>query len=298
MRRKKSLVPYVIIFAIFSIVLLGACQNTPVQQANQSQETVYGRAIKAGKIRCAYVVYPPGTMKDPNTGKLSGIAVETIEEAGKNLGLSVEWTEEVGWGTMIEGLETNRYDLVVSGIWPNASRAKLVAFSEPLYYSGIGVYVRQSDNRFSGNLGAFNSENMKIATIDGEMSDIIARNQFPRAQRISLPQLSDVSQLLLNVSQGRADVTFVEPYIGNSFLQNNPGTVKNLVPQKPIRVFGNTVMFRRGQPEFESMLNAAIVELINSGFVDGLVDKYETFPGSLYRRSLPYQTVSPDQAGK
>jgi ABC-type amino acid transport substrate-binding protein len=298
MNRKFSLVLSIVALILLAGLLLSSCQDTPVQQTDQSQETVYSRVIKAGKIRCVYVVYPPGAIKDPNTGKLSGIAVETIEEVGKNLGLKIEWTEEVGWGTMIEGLETNRYDLVVSGIWPNASRAKLVSFSEPLYYSGIGVYVRQNDSRFSGDLGAFNSENIKIATIDGEMSDIIARGQFPRAQRVSLPQLSDVSQVLLNIAQGRADVTFVEPYIGNQFLQNNPGSVKNLVPQKPIRIFGNTVMFRRGQPEFESMLNTAMVELINSGFVDGLVDKYETFPGALFRRSLPYRTSGPDQSGK
>lgn len=287
-----------LVFTFFLLIAGGfaqaGCRNTP-STAQVSQEAVYSRVIKSGKIRCAFVIYPPGLIKDPNSGKISGIAAETIEEAGKNLGLQVEWTEEVGWGSMIEGLETDRYDLVVSGIWPNASRAKLVDFSTPLYYSGIGIYVRQNESRFNETLSGLNSQDVKISTIDGEMSDIIARNQFPSAQRVSLPQNADVSQLLLNVSQGRADLTFVEPYIANQFLKNNPGTIKNIVEQKPIRVFGNTVMLKRGQTEFKSMLNTTIEELINNGFVDNLVDRYETSPGTFYRRSFPYRPASPRQ---
>lgn len=296
MRRKSYLSLISVFLLLCAGLLLSACGDTASRNTAPAVESVRDRVIRTGKIRCAYIIYPPGALKDPNTNKLSGIAVETIEEAGKNLGLTVEWTEEVGWGSMIEGLETDRYDLVVSGIWPNSTRARLVDFSEPLFYSGIGVYVRQNENRFAGDLKALDSESVRVAAIDGEMSDIIARTQFPRAQRVSLPQMSDVSQVLLNVAQGRADVTFVEPYIGNQFLQNNPGSVKNLVAQKPIRIFGNTVMFRRGQYEFKTMLNIAIEELINSGFVDGLVTKYETFPGAFYRRSNPYQSSAANQS--
>jgi polar amino acid transport system substrate-binding protein len=291
--RARVIILFVLVVCVTPFML--CCRSESTQPTTES---VYDRVIKAGKIRCAYIVYPPGASKDPNTGKLYGISVETVQEAGKNLDLEIEWTEEVGWGSMIEGLESDRYDLVVSGIWPNASRAKLVDFSTPLYYSGIGLYVRQSDNRFPATVGEDGLKNLdtgsiKISTIDGEMSDIIARSQFPNAQRVSLPQISDVSQLLLNVAQGRADLTFVEPYIGNQFLQNNPGTVKNIMEQKPIRIFGNTVMFRRGQTEFKSMLNTAIEELINNGFVDALMDKYEIFPGALYRRSYPYRISAP-----
>lgn len=282
-----------LLLLVMGFAQAGCRNNTSTPQS--TQESVYNRVIKSGKIRCAYVIYPPGLFKDPNTGKISGIAAETVEEASKNLGLKVEWTEEVGWGSMIEGLNTDRYDLVVSGIWPNASRAKLVDFSTPLYYSGIGIYVRQNETRFDGSLKGMNSQDVKISTIDGEMSDIIARNQFPNAQRISLPQNADVSQLLLNVSQGRADLTFVEPYIANQFLKNNPGTIKNIVDQKPIRVFGNTVMFKRGQMEFKSMIDTTIEELINSGFVDSLVDRYETSPGTFYRKSFPYRVGGPIQ---
>jgi ABC-type amino acid transport substrate-binding protein len=248
--------------------------------------------MRTGKIRAAYVIYPPGCSKDPNTGKIYGISVETLEAAATNLNLKLEWTEEVGWGTMIEGLKTDRYDIVSSGIWPSSSRSKQVDFCTPLFYSGIGVYVRTNEERFSiSDLKEINQDTVKIATIDGEMSDIIARSQFTKAQRVSVPQLSDVSQILLNVIQKKADVAFVEPYIAYRFLENNPGTVKNIAAGRPIRVFPNTMMFKRNQMEFKTMLNITLTELINSGFVNGLVDKYEPAPGLLNRVALPYQPL-------
>src|SRR5258708_19158322 len=62
--------------------------------------TLYDTVVSSGRLRCGYTIDPPGCLKNPNTGKLSGIGIETIELIGKHLGLKVEWTEEVDWGTM------------------------------------------------------------------------------------------------------------------------------------------------------------------------------------------------------
>src|SRR6516225_3924485 len=130
-----------------------------------SDKSLYKRVMQSGTIRCGYAMFPPYCMKDPNTGKLSGIFVEVLEEAGKNLGLKIDWKEEVGWGSIIEGIETDRYDLVPTGVWPNASRGRLASFSTPLFYNALNVYTRANDHRFD-NLQAINSDTVTIATID------------------------------------------------------------------------------------------------------------------------------------
>jgi len=255
-------------------------------------QTLYDRVIAAGTLRCGYVVYHPGLYKDPNTGKISGIFADTVEEAMKNLGLKVQWVEEVGWGTMIEGLEANRYDMICSPVWANSTRARHVAFSVPLFYSGIGAYVRTDDTRFTSlktNGTLVSAATTAIATIDGEMSDIIARTDYPAAKRVSLPQLSDVSQVLLNLTSSKADVAFVEPAIAAEFIKGNPGKIRNIAEDQPVRVFGNAFMFKRGEPAFKNMIDAAVQELLNGGFVDHKIDQYEPFTGSLYRVAYPYR---------
>ena len=44
------------------------------------KESTYERVIRTGEIRCAYAVYEPPLIKDPNTGKLSGIFYDVMEE--------------------------------------------------------------------------------------------------------------------------------------------------------------------------------------------------------------------------
>jgi len=271
-------------------LLVGILASMTLSQVGLAAEpNVYERVINSGKIRVGYVTQPPAVMKDPNTGKLSGVFAETLIEAAKNLNLEVEWVEEVSWGTMIEGLLADRYDIVCTQVWPNASRAVHADFSVPLYYVGVGAYVKKGDDRFAGQITKADAPDFKVAAIDGEMSSIIAAKMFPKAQKVSLPQLTDVSQMLLQVAQGKADMTFAMTYDGERFLKSNPGTIENITVDRAIQIFPNTYMFRHGQFEFKAMINAALTELINRGFVDALNDKYEEFAGALYRVALPYR---------
>jgi|AGTN01.2.fsa_nt_gi ABC-type amino acid transport/signal transduction systems, periplasmic component/domain len=275
-------------------VLLGGCSSTGgVGTAAPAASSVYDRVMKAGKIRCGYVVYSPGCLKDPNTAELSGIGIDVLKEAAKNLGLEVEFAEEVGWGTMIEGLETNRYDIIATPIWTNSNRARVVDFSKPMFYSPIFAYVKAGGKKINAqNFSSCNNPATTIATVDGETAEIIAREDFPNAKKESLPQLSDVSQLMLTVSTGKADLTFAEPAIADAFLKTNPGSVERLSLVRPVRTFGNSWVFKRGQMEFKNMLDTALEQLMNSGVVDRIVAKYETSPGTLYRVARAYEVPS------
>lgn len=259
------------------------------EKGQRGTSDVLTSVLDRGEIRAGYIVNPPSLIKDPNTGKISGIFYDAAEQAGKNLGLKINWVEETGWGTMIEGLEAKRYDMVVGGIWPSSARSKRADFTVPLYYSTIGVYTRPGDDRFS-DLQKINNPGITIATLDGEMSSIIASTTFPNSKVLSLPQDAQISQLLLNVQTGKADVTFVEKAVAEEFLAKNPGTVQNIVPDNPIRSFGNTIVIAKNQDAFRTMLNTALEELVNSNVAEELVKKYEKYPGSFYPVAKPYSS--------
>ena len=184
---------------------------------------------------------------------------------------------------MIETLKACKADIVVAGIWPTAGRGKWVDFTKPLYYSVVKAYVRANDYRFDGHSERINSPDVTIAVIDGEMSSIIAREDFPKAKIKSYSQMTDVSSLLLEVATGKADITFVEPAIAKEFMAKNPGKVREVKLRRPLRVFPNTMMVRKGDVKFLNTINIAIEELLNNGIVDKIIDKYEKYPGSFYR---------------
>lgn len=256
--------------------------------ASVNQTSLKDRVVSAGKIRVGYVATTPQQVaKDPNTGKLSGMFYDIVEEAGKKLNLKIEWTEEVGFGTMIAGLNQGRYDIVGSPVWANGARALKADFSIPLTYNVMYAYARSDDTRLN-KLEDINSADIKVTVVDGTTAQYLTKQNYSSAQVVSLPTLSAQSELLLNVVTKKADVVFIDPYVANTFLKNNPNASLKKIGNKVVRVDGNSLMFNSGEIAFKDMLDVALREEINSGFIDGLLKKYDTFGNSFYPAAAPY----------
>lgn len=279
-----TIIGFIVLTVIVSLMTVKVFDNS----VDSNRVSLAEKVLKAGEIRVGYVIYPPGMIKDPNTGKLSGIFYDALEEAGRNLNLKINWVEEVGWGTMIEGLKAGRYDMVGSPVWPTSPRATQVDFTTPLTYSVFYAYSRADDYRFDNSFELINSSNVKIASIDGEVSQTIAAKRFPKAKVVSLPQLTSISEVLLEVSTGKADLAFIEPYIAEDFLKSNAGTIRRVKSTNPLHINGNAMIVPQDQEAFKAMLNTALNEELNSGFIDALVAKYSTSKNSFYPTAKPF----------
>ncbi|MCF8495651.1 MAG: ABC transporter substrate-binding protein [Alphaproteobacteria bacterium] len=250
---------------------------------------VYDRVMDSGTIRCGYIPYPPAMIVDPNTGEKSGIFYDVMNEIGKRLSLKVEWVQESGWGTFINDLKSDRFDLMCSAIWTNSARAREADHTEPLYYSAITGWVKAGDSRFDSGLKMLNDPQYSIATIDGETAATIAKTDFPQATLVSLPELSAVSDMALSVSTGKADITFLENYIAQGFLKTNPGTIKQA--GEVLRLYGNAIYMKKGEHDLRLMIDDVIGEILNSGFLPELFEKYEVPEHSYLIPAKPYETA-------
>ena len=272
-----------IIALAFSLVAV-----THVSGSFANSNDIVPQILSSGVLRACYTIYPPDFEKDPKTGDFSGIFYDITQAMAHNLGLKVELTKEVGYGDIFTALDAHQCDVFIGSVWPSSSRAKAGYFTEPAFYSAIYAYGRPDDHRFDNNLSAINSSSIRIAVIDGELEDIIAQTDYPNAQRISLPQLSSFSQNLLNITSGKADVTFIEKSVTDAFLKEHPGALRQL-SATPVRVFGNVFAVQRGQTDLQNLLNVSLNELIYSGQVDSILKKYEITPDEFLRVAPPYK---------
>lgn len=284
----NSRITMLIIFTILVTLSLVKFLFLSTEQVSQIKEGRLETILSTGKIRASYLIYWPYFQKDPNTGELSGIFYEIMEEIGKAAELEILWVEEVGYENIFVGLDNHRYDVFAGGLWPSTSRAKAGGFTIPVFYSIIKAWGRSEEYRFK-DLSGINDPSVKIATIDGAMEDIIAKNDYPLAQRESLPELSPFTQNLLNITTKKADITFAEPGIIQQFLRTNPGLLKELAPDKPIRIFGNSLVVQRGDFELKAFFDIALKELLYNGTVEQILNKYEPAPGVFPRAALPYR---------
>jgi|SRR3989344_33930 len=283
-----------IIGAVVLVVLVSfiTVKLTMPKAGSNNVASVYDKVVNSGVIRACYIPYPPQFIKDPNTGKLSGIFYDALTKAADNMALKVDWNAEIDWGSIVQNLNSGKCDIVGSGIWANSTRGKSAEFSVPLIYSAINAYVRSNDNRFNADPLIANDPKYTVVYLDGETSQVVATNQFPNAKKVSLPQTDDVSLMLLNVISNKADMAFVEPSIAEQFLKTHPGAIKNVSVSQPLIVYGNAVVMQKGQFELQTMINNSFNELLNSGYINQLLDKYsKDYPGGFYKIAPPY-TVS------
>lgn len=248
------------------ISLLAFWQHLPGQRASiEARETVYQRVLRTNEIRVGYFVEPPYLDKETSSGRLSGVFYDFMELLGRNLGFKVSWVEEVNLANLASGLDTGRYDMIAFTLWRSAARARTVAFSVPLFYTPVGIYVRADDHRFDGDVAKLNAPDVRVAAIDGELAATIAKESFPKALIASQAQLVDYSQLLLDVASKKADVTFFSRVYADRFIARNPNSVRDISAQNPARVFAECFVLPIGDSAFASMMNAAIQELLDNG---------------------------------
>ncbi len=244
-------------------------------QSEKKIETAYQRVLRTNTLRCGYALYAPMLSKDPNTGEMSGIAADVIDAVAKSLDLKVEWTAEFGFATSISDLESNRFDLTCIGFWRLPLEAKRLTYTMPFLYSQMNPYVRSDDTRFGGDYSKINEASVRIISADGQMSSSVARTEFPEAQLIELPNMTPLSQQIEDVVAGKADVFMSESAAAEDYMSKNPGKVRKVSTDRPLRVYQNTFAMKMGENDLKTMLDSALIDVIENGEMDKILSKYD-----------------------
>lgn len=242
--------------------------------AEGSGEVAYDRVVSSGTIHCGYAISPPVMVKDPNTGKMSGLDVEIWTEIGKELGLKIEWTEEAGWGNFIEGLRTGRYDAFCSSLWPDPARSKFLSLTDPVVFSFLDAYARADDRRFDGDLSKINDPSIKVPAIEGDVSVTIVQSGFPKAGIDYLPQTATLSEMFMSVISKKSDVIFIDQAMIAALTENNKGMIRKVEKVPHAFTFASYYGVRAGEYQLRDMIDLALRTMKNDGRLEKLTKKY------------------------
>lgn len=267
---------------------LAATHIFPTLSNNVTQQSVFDRVTKMKTLRCGYLVYPPLLIKDPGTGAFSGVIYDLTELLGQKLGLKVAWTQETSWGTAAQDLDSNRFDMVCSGFWVNSMMAGAYGYTKPLFYQPMWPVVRADDTRFDHDLNAINNPHIRIVSLDGDIPLQIGAEQFPKAHTYTLQNFTDYSQLFLEITANKADVTFLEGDLPQRFMKTNPNKIKLLLKHGPIRIYANPWAIKRGEFEFADYINSAIDEIVFSSAVEDAFRKHGVYPEGYFLINHPF----------
>ena len=213
----------------------------------RAEETAFARVEKSKTINCGYLVWPPFIAKDANTGKITGINYDIMEAIGKNLGLKVNWSVEVGAGEAAAALDANKFDVMCASLWQSPGRLMTMTMTKPTFYSPAYAFTRTDDKRFDGNIEKANARDVKVAVIDGDYSQDLAKEKLPKAAVVSLPMLASGGEMLLQVLANKADIVMSDEGFINDFMKTHPNSLRKVEGTGIIRTYGELLAVRRGE---------------------------------------------------
>ncbi|MDR3425404.1 MAG: transporter substrate-binding domain-containing protein [Alphaproteobacteria bacterium] len=296
---KTSLIALIAALAALAVAVLHPARTAGEKAA--ARETAYERVIRTQTLRCGYIPTTPNFIyKDPNTGSLSGVDYEITEALGRKMGLKIVWAEETGWATMVPALNASRFDAVCNAAWVNPNVAKEAYYARPYYYQPTFVVVRANDNRFDKDRDALNAPEVSIASMDGDNPRFVAQEDFPKAKVYPLPDMAGDSMVMESVATGKADATFEDANDFGDYDKHNPNKLKLVQLDKPVRIYPVAFVLPMGDDKLRGMINAAFDEMIYSGQVDKIMQRYDLYPNSYIPIERPHTldgTTLPAQVG-
>lgn len=286
----QSIILSLIVAVIASVAtvkfMIPAEENTA--SAEKKTESTYDRVMRTKTLRCGYAYRPPLFGKSLKTGEFEGVLYDYTEALGEALGLEIEWASEVGWGDVIEYLKTDKIDAFCAGLWAVSHRAPHIDFVTPILYEPVLAYTRYGETKFDHDLSGINDPAVKLVAVEGGAPSLIGIHDFPAAQKVDLPQLTPITDIFLNIVSGKADVALSDIATAEGFMAANPGKIQAVALDRPIRSFGIGLPVKADEYRFKAMLDFATKELLQTGQIEKIIQKYETYPGSLYRVAVPY----------
>lgn len=242
-------------------------------------QSSYNRILTTKVIRASYEDYPPSFMSKGQ--KYTGIFYEVLERFAATNGFKTQYTEETGYGVIVDGLTQQRFDIFAATVWPTPARLQAASFTIPLYYSNVHMWVRKESAHFDYPQIRGNSR-FSIAVKENDISHAIAQEEFPNRRLVYVPQLSDPIELLNWVIDGKAEATFAEEYLVKQLPNQLRSQLIELETNNPIRQYGNSFMVGKGEYEFKKVLDKTIRSYLESGWITKLIKKYtgsaDTFP--------------------
>ena len=254
------------------------------------KKSTYEKVMKSGKVNCGYGIWPPYINFNFETNKPEGVVVEIMENIAQKINLELEWPEETGWQYMPTALNAGKIDVACATLWNEPQRGRLVAFTDPIFYMAVDAYVREDSEHKFKTIDDINRPDISIIMQDGGYTAAIAKRLFKKTKHIEISQTNASTDILLDVSLGKADVVFANRSTVTDFNKNNKKKLKKVNLPEPVAVYGNAFAVSIHEHALKEVLNTAVRTLIQTGEIEDLTANFrEKHPDEILLPSKPYK---------
>jgi L-cystine transport system substrate-binding protein len=274
----QQLVKSVSLLSVIAIALAGCAGksaqpnvNTPVNKPTETaaSSNLLDQIKKSGKIKVGLMgTYAPYNFLN-DKHEVDGFDADVSKEVAKRLGVQVEFITGEFSG-LIEGLQTNKYDALVSQVTITDDRKKTMDFSTPYIKNAVNVIVK-SDNTKIQSIDDFKGK--KIGVGLGTNDEKYLREVvLPKVGNFEIATYNDVITSLTDLNVGRIDATINNVFAIKPLVEKNQFKIKTV--GQPIKEDFAGIAIRKNNPELLDAINKALSEMKTDGTFKTIFQKW------------------------
>jgi polar amino acid transport system substrate-binding protein len=231
----------------------------------------FDRIVREKKIRFGYIISPPGAIRDPASGGISGFYIDGARGIAELMKVEPSFVETT-WSTFAAGLQAGQFDVSIAATFATIPRAMAVAFTNPIHYQSFSGVARKGEDRFKV-MADLDKPELKIAVVQGSAGHEFVLQNLKKAQVTAL-STSNLQQPFLEVSAGRADIAIQDESQVRRYVPTHPEVVA-LFGGNPFNTLPLAWAVRRGDQNLLNFMNTAINFMLSSGRWEQYAMKYK-----------------------
>jgi len=229
-----------------------------------------------GQVRIAIAnEIPYGYMDLDGTAK--GVGPDVAKHIMSELGIEkIEWVTTT-FGSLIPGLQADRFDMVAAEMAVLPQRCQQVLFSEPDSSYGEGLLVAKGNPHDIHTYDAFADSDLKVAIMAGA-------DQLEMMQALGVPDdrmvtISNNADAISTVSTGRADayaatsLTVSELAAKSDSVEAAADFTDPVINGEPVRSWG-AFTFAQGSEDFRDAVNEKLAEFKQTDEWEEILTQY------------------------
>ena len=253
-----------------ALLFIAACFVPAAAQAQDNAKSRLNEIQKRGVLRVGMTGdYFPMTFRDPGSNEFKGHQVDAANELATDLGVKVEFVP-TDWKTMITGLQSDKYDIAMSGTSMSLARAKVVAMVDSWGMNAfVPVALKKNAEQFK-SWDDLNKKERSVAVNLGTTMEDYIKAELPRAE---MKRIESPATGWQEVLAGRADFTMTTLIEGSGLQQRYP-ELTMVLPNQARSALPMTFLITQGDPIWLNYLNSWVYLKKTSGYFDTLARKW------------------------
>ena len=250
--------------ALLTIVALTVGTSAGITSVSAASSAINSELVHKGELTIGLEgTYSPYSYRKNN--KLTGFEVDLGKAVAKKMGLKANFVP-TKWDSLIAGLGSGKFDVVMNNITQTPERAKQYNFSTPYIKSRFALIVPTDSNIKSLK----NIKGKKIIAGTGTNNANVVKKY-----KGSLTPNGDFASSLDMIKQGRAAGTVNSREAWYAYSKNNSTKGLKMIDvsseQDPAKI---SALFNKKDTAIQSSYNKALKELQQDGTVKKLSEKY------------------------